>query len=182
MHPRKILAATVIIILAGILGYLLAGRLGPEPAPATPAPSSNVASPTTEPGPVSITSTAPAASIPAAAPAELPAPPITPDATAKRKATISDIDNLKTALGIFEVDIGRYPTTAEGLNAFLKAPPGLENSWAGPHLEKFPVDKWGHNYVYRCPGTDDPTSYDLYSLGPDGLPGTADDITKTTKE
>ena len=92
--------------------------------------------------------------------------------------TISNISNMKTALAIFETDTGRFPTTTEGLAALLKCPQGLDATWRGPYLEKMPVDKWGHDYIYRCPGTDDPTSYDLSSPGPDGKMGTSDDITK----
>ena len=111
------------------------------------------------------------------------APDASPNAEkARRSAALADIANIKTALSIFEVDVGRYPTTEEGLAALLKAPQALSGEWRGPYLAKAPLDKWGHDYIYLMPGTDDPTSYDLSSAGPDGIPGTDDDITKTTKE
>jgi general secretion pathway protein G len=100
--------------------------------------------------------------------------------TARRTATISEISNLKTALAIFETDLGRYPTTAEGLQALLTRPSAAGPNWRGPYLQKPPADMWGHPFVYRFPGTDDPTSYDLFSPGPDGIPGTPDDIKKNT--
>jgi len=86
---------------------------------------------------------------------------------------------LKTVLGNFELDNGRYPTTAEGLDALLSCPPGLTATWRGPYLERTDeVDKWGHPYHYSFPSPTDPTHYDLHSLGPDGIDGTADDIYK----
>jgi general secretion pathway protein G len=100
--------------------------------------------------------------------------------SARRGGTISDIANIKTALGVFETDIGRYPTSEEGLQALLT---NVLNDvkWAGPYLEKFPTDKWGHEYSYVCPGVDDPTSFDLSSAGPNGIPGDDDDIMKNTE-
>jgi general secretion pathway protein G len=111
------------------------------------------------------------------------APDLSPRAVqANRGMTISDIKNIKTALAVFEVDVGRFPTTAEGLAALLKCPKGLGATWQGPYLEKMPTDRWGHDYVYVMPGTDDPTAYDLISAGPDGELGTADDIKKNTEK
>jgi general secretion pathway protein G len=97
---------------------------------------------------------------------------------ARRGGTITTISNVKTAVGIFEVDVDRYPTTVEGLQALITAPADVRTVWMGPYLEKFPIDAWGHPFVYRCPGTADPTSFDLLSVGPDGIEGTPDDIGK----
>jgi type II secretion system protein G len=96
----------------------------------------------------------------------------------RRGGTISEISNVKTALGVFKTDVGRYPTTADGLQALVECPAGLGATWKGPYYEGLTVDKWGHALVYRCPGTADPTSYDLVSVGPDGVEGTADDVGK----
>jgi general secretion pathway protein G len=95
--------------------------------------------------------------------------------------TISEISNVKTALGVFKTDVGRYPTTAEGLQALVTSPAGIGAAWRGSYFERLPADKWGHPLVYRCPGTADPTSYDLLSVGPDGIEGTNDDILKDTE-
>jgi general secretion pathway protein G len=99
---------------------------------------------------------------------------------ARRAGTISDISNLKTALDVFETDIGRYPTTDEGLAALLSNVIN-DAKWAGPYITKPPTDKWGNQYNYVCPGTDDPTSFDLSSNGPNGIPGDDDDIMKNTE-
>jgi general secretion pathway protein G len=99
---------------------------------------------------------------------------------ARKGGTISDISNIKTALDVFETDIGRYPTTEEGLDALLSNTIN-DVKWAGPYLTKPPVDKWGTPYSYTCPGVDDPTSYDLDSAGPDKIPGNDDDIHKNTE-
>jgi general secretion pathway protein G len=102
--------------------------------------------------------------------------------TARRGGTISDISNIKTALGIFETDNGRFPSTEEGIAGLLSCPSAdMQNTWRGPYLEKFPTDNWGHEYIYVCPGIDDPTSFDLSSAGPNGIPGDEDDILKNTE-
>jgi general secretion pathway protein G len=87
----------------------------------------------------------------------------------------TDISNLKVALDAFEIDNGRFPTTGEGLNALVSPPPGLPN-WTRAYLLQVPIDPWGHPYIYRCPGTNG-KDFDLISGGPDGIVGTADDLT-----
>jgi general secretion pathway protein G len=79
--------------------------------------------------------------------------------------------NIGTALDLFLIDAGRYPTQEEGLAA-LVTNPGIPK-WEGPYLKTKGglVDPWGHPYQYRIPGTSG-RDYDLYSLGPDGT-GTA---------
>lgn len=83
--------------------------------------------------------------------------------------------NISVALDLFELDNGRYPTTEESLNALLTKP-GSAKNWNGPYLKKKPLDPWGNEYKYACPGTHS-NDYDLYSSGPDGSDGTSDDIT-----
>ena len=88
----------------------------------------------------------------------------------------TEISNMKVPLSRFEIDVSRYPTTEEGLQALLTQPPGLaEGKWQGPYLDKVPVDPWGKPYIYRFPGTNG-GDYDLYSTGPDQREG-GDDIT-----
>lgn len=88
---------------------------------------------------------------------------------AERKAALAQIDSLDKALAAFRLDVGRLPTTAEGLAALRQAPAGLSR-WEGPYLDKaLPLDPWGRPYVYRCPG--EQAEYDLLSYGRDGAPG-----------
>lgn len=92
---------------------------------------------------------------------------------------ITDVLNFKTALNMFQVECGRYPTTTEGLAALIKRPATLSEDvkWR-LYLDanEIPKDRWGHNYVYRYPGLHNPDSFDVFSCGPDGIPDTADDI------
>ena len=92
---------------------------------------------------------------------------------AAAKADVSA--NIATALKLYELDTGSFPTTPEGLQALL-AKSGNVNNWNGPYLEKKPIDPWGREYKYVSPGTHRPHDYDLYSLGKDGVEGT-DDVT-----
>ncbi len=75
---------------------------------------------------------------------------------------------LSTSLDLFLLDVGRYPTDQEGLQALVAAPSGL-GQWHGPYVTKQNslIDPWGRLYVYRQPGQQG-ADYDLYSLGPDG--------------
>jgi len=93
---------------------------------------------------------------------------------AKVAAAKTDIANLKTELGMFETDNGRFPNTQEGLQALMTRPAGDLPSWKRVSDEIKP-DPWGHPYVYRFLGTPE-KDYDLLSCGPDGQEGTADDI------
>lgn len=79
------------------------------------------------------------------------------------KADISS--SLATALKLYDLDNGQFPSTEQGLNALL-----------GPYIENKPVDPWGRPYRYKYPGEHNRLSYDLYSLGKDGADGTEDDV------
>jgi len=73
------------------------------------------------------------------------------------------------ALDEFRLDVGRYPTTEEGLNSLREKPSNL-NKWEGPYLPKsIPKDPWGNDYVYKAPG--EHGDYDLISFGRDGQSG-----------
>jgi len=89
---------------------------------------------------------------------------------AKAKAAKIEIDQIGQTLDLFKLENGRYPTTQEGLQALVVAPPGL-TSWAGPYWKKptVPKDPWGHEYKYASPGAHGP--YDIISLGADGVEG-----------
>jgi general secretion pathway protein G len=81
--------------------------------------------------------------------------------------------SLSTALENFRKDMGRYPTTQEGLNALVEAPQSEDaKSWRGPYLTRRPpLDPWGSPYVYLCPGIRNPKGFDLFSCGADGKEG-----------
>jgi general secretion pathway protein G len=96
-----------------------------------------------------------------------------PDEARRAKARIQ-IENLETALKLYRLDNGHYPTTEQGLQALVQQPSvGVDTkNWRqGGYLEKskVPKDPWGKDFVYISPGTHG--DYDLSSLGADGEPG-----------
>ena len=72
------------------------------------------------------------------------------------------IHDMSTALDMFLVDVGRYPTQQEGLQALVQNPGALA-TWHGPYLKSLPADPWGQPYQYRIPGSNG-NEYDLYTL------------------
>ncbi len=88
---------------------------------------------------------------------------------AKQKTAKAQIELFGTALDAFRLDVGRYPTSEEGLKALREKPSGAD-AWTGPYLPKeIPVDPWGRAYVYRSPG--EQHEYEIVSLGLDGAEG-----------
>lgn len=89
-------------------------------------------------------------------------------------------DSFRTALVRYKMDLGDYPSTAEGLAALLTAPANGADRWHGPYAEvtggQLPPDPWGEPYQYRYPGTHNKSGYDLFTKGPDKTEGTPDDI------
>jgi general secretion pathway protein G len=86
----------------------------------------------------------------------------------------SQVEILAVALDAYRLDTGAYPTTEQGLSVLRVRPMGDEGprGWRGPYLRKpVPLDPWGRAYVYVAPGSRNPDSYDLYTLGKDGAPG-----------
>ena len=99
---------------------------------------------------------------------------------ARKGVARADIDlNIATALKLYELDNGVFPTTEEGLDALLTAPASAKN-WKGSYLEKKPIDPWGNLYQYKSPGTHRTQDYDLYSLGRDGVES-GDDVVNWEK-
>jgi general secretion pathway protein G len=93
---------------------------------------------------------------------------------ARRSVAQADVElNLATALKMYELDNGAFPTTEEGLAALLKAPSSALR-WKGPYLDKNPVDPWGRLYQYKSPGSHRSHDFDLFSLGRDGVEGQDD--------
>ncbi len=101
----------------------------------------------------------------------------------KSKAARIQIESFGSALDLFFLDAGRYPTTSEGLGALVQRPGSL-TGWNGPYVKggAIPMDPWGKAYVYRSPGQHGP--YDIISHGADGQEGgtgPASDITSWTR-
>jgi general secretion pathway protein G len=98
---------------------------------------------------------------------------------ARAKAARLQIESLSNSLDLFYLDVGRYPTTQDGLAALVRRPPGVD-VWNGPYLKgtTVPTDPWRNAYVYVAPGAHG--AYDLMSYGSDGHEGgegSAADIT-----
>jgi len=90
----------------------------------------------------------------------------------KSEVTIAraQIEGLEKALDTYRLDVGRYPSSEQGLAALLNKPAEGADKWNGPYLSKaVPLDPWGHAYVYRSPGKDRP--FEVISYGKDGQPG-----------
>jgi general secretion pathway protein G len=85
---------------------------------------------------------------------------------------------MQAPLTAYKINMGDFPTTAEGLQALITAPTNSDGRWRGPYLQdnKLPLDPWGSPYQYRYPGVHNKNGYDLWSMGPDKTDGTADDI------
>jgi general secretion pathway protein G len=96
---------------------------------------------------------------------------------AKIQSTAIEIRNLESALDMYKLKAGQYPTTEQGMEALVTMPdiePVPRNYPEDGFLKKVPVDKWGNEYQLISPG--EMGKYDLFSMGPDGEAGTDDDI------
>ena len=94
---------------------------------------------------------------------------------ARIKAAYADVNTgIKAALGLYGIDTGSYPKSLQD----LVQQPAEVSGWHGPYFDPAILrqDPWGHPYQYVFPGRKNPSGYDLYSKGPDGQDGTADDI------
>ncbi len=88
---------------------------------------------------------------------------------AKKAVAKADIESmLATALKLYELDNGNFPTSSQGLEALLRKPSTspIPNNWNGPYIEKLSIDPWSRPYVYVSPG-DHRLDYDLSSKGKD---------------
>ncbi|MEJ2677699.1 MAG: type II secretion system major pseudopilin GspG [Gemmatimonadota bacterium] len=93
---------------------------------------------------------------------------------ARGETARTQLELIRVALDNYYLDNGRYPTTAQGLEALRTVPTSepLPRSWRGPYLRgPVPQDPWGRPYIYRSPGENNPVSFDLETLGADGRPG-----------
>lgn len=88
---------------------------------------------------------------------------------AKSKTARVQVHDLEQAAELFKLDVGRFPTSQEGLAALVSAPPSAPG-WNGSYLRKgLPVDPWGRDYHYEAPGRNG--DVDIYTLGADNAPG-----------
>jgi general secretion pathway protein G len=95
-------------------------------------------------------------------------------------AAKAQLDAFDKALQAYRIDTGRFPTTAQGLQALLVAPAD-EPRWRGPYLRgALPQDPWGSAYQYRAPGLQG-QEFELLSLGKDRAPGGTDDDADLTR-
>lgn len=103
---------------------------------------------------------------------------------AKVSAARAQVEVFGLALDAYRLDNDYYPSTAQGLEALRRSPPGAPSArnWRGPYLKKaVPLDPYGRPYVYRSPGDSNPDSYDLLTLGRDGtLGGNGEDADVTS--
>lgn len=91
---------------------------------------------------------------------------------AKQSKAKTDIAMIESLLDQFYLDMGRYPSTEEGLNALFTAPDSDTTKWKGPYSKKkIPADPWGKPYEYDCPGTHSSAPYEVCSYGRDGQEG-----------
>jgi len=90
---------------------------------------------------------------------------------AKADAAKIEIGQISQTLDLYKLEIGRYPTTSEGLQALVSAPSGVSN-WNGPYWKKqsVPKDPWGNEYKYASPAGNG-APYEIISLGADGKEG-----------
>jgi general secretion pathway protein G len=88
----------------------------------------------------------------------------------KVKAAKIQLQSFSSALDLFYLDAGRFPSTSEGLAALVQRTPGIA-AWNGPYLKggAVPNDPWNHPYLYRSPAEHGP--YDIMSYGSDGQEG-----------
>ena len=103
---------------------------------------------------------------------------------AKSTAARAQLEIFALALDAYRLDVGRYPSTAEGLAALRVAPMDARGAslWRGPYLRQaVPTDPWGFAWIYQSPSQGGPDGYDLYSLGKDQRPdGTDEDADITS--
>ena len=94
-------------------------------------------------------------------------------------AARTQISAFKTPLQAYRLDLGDYPATGQGLEALRAAPSGVSDptKWNGPYLDSpVPLDPWGNPYQYEYPGKYQTDLPDIWSLGPDAIDNSEDDV------
>jgi len=97
--------------------------------------------------------------------------------TAQKQKVQSDLLGFKEMLAAYQLESNTLPTTEQGLKALWSKPTvePIPQHWRAM-LESETLDPWGHSYQYKNPGKHNPSRYDVYSMGPDGVPDNTDDI------
>lgn len=95
----------------------------------------------------------------------------------KETAAKANMQTLRMNLVTYNMTAGNFPSTEQGFKALVTRPEGEPRplSWK-KLLDEVPVDPWGHEFIYERPGKKHPDSFDIYSAGKDGKPGTDDDV------
>jgi len=91
--------------------------------------------------------------------------------------TYADMISIRNALDFYQLKTGSYPTTEQGLKALINKPtiPPIPSNWI-QIMKRESLDPWRNPYAYRFPGNKDPTTPEVFCVGPDGIEGTRDDI------
>jgi len=94
---------------------------------------------------------------------------------ADQRAAAAQVGLYKTAIQMYRFDTKQYPGDLQE----LVSKPGdatLANRWGGPYMDKIAKDPWDNEYRFAAPGKHNPDGFDVWSVGPDGQDGSADDI------
>ena len=96
---------------------------------------------------------------------------------AKLRQVDADFTGFDSALRMYKLNAGTYPSSQQGLNALKERPTSspVPRRWSQT-MDKIPTDPWQNPYIYRNPGKKDPTDFEIVSKGPDGQENTEDDL------
>lgn len=96
---------------------------------------------------------------------------------AKLRQVESDFKSFESALSMYKLNAGSFPTTQQGLKALKEKPSStpVPRRWVQV-MSKLPPDPWGAEYGYRFPGKKRASEFEMFSKGPDGQEGTQDDL------
>lgn len=96
---------------------------------------------------------------------------------AKLRQVEADFKSFESALAMYKLNAGSFPTTQQGLKSLVEKPSStpVPRRWS-QIMKKLPPDPWGADYGYRFPGKKVASDFEMYSKGPDGQEGTADDL------
>lgn len=96
---------------------------------------------------------------------------------AKLRQVDADFKSFESALAMYKLNAGSFPTTQQGLKALVDKPSStpVPRRWS-QIMKKLPPDPWGADYGYRFPGKKVQSDFEMFSKGPDGQEGTEDDL------